>query len=933
MRKSVLYSIANCVIAFAASIPFTCTSRFADASASSLLQYQADGDGEQKNRQTISLDVFVNGARIGQNDFIVQNGALFASQKFLNEVRFRRRNDVASIQHDQQAWFPLTSVPHLEITQYFADKQLRLNLAPIEETGRISANHANSVAMTGEVKLKPSLSLNQATPTILAPAAPGPTNPQASDYRLRPLDVSVNSEQHGSWLILETGGQLYANANAFEEWRIPLPLNTDALRYRDQTWFKLGAIPGFEATMNSAAQSIELRFQADAFATTRLTSNASSRPEVTTPATSVFVNYDLNDTYSDSRTEGSSHTFGALVEAGLSGKYGVLSSNHVIRGTHGGKDVDTFSSRRLQTTFTRDYAENNASLRLGDSVTRSGTMGRSVYFGGLQFTRNYSLSPGLITQPIPIITGQSSAPSTVELYINDSLRQTSNVPAGPFSIDNSPLLTGSGQARVVVRDLLGRETVLVQDFFSHHSLLDENLADWSLDLGAIRNNIGTSNADYGKRFGSVLWRQGISKKVTLETHVEVGNKALAGNINANVALPWQMLGLFGIAASRSGSGNRGQQWLVGLERSGLQHAFSFRMEGSTANYGQVGIDENTLKYRQQLSATYTYTDGRLGHLGLGYAHIDSIEQGVLSTYTLSYSLPIGGCGSLAFNATRVQGQVNANSIGLSLVMPLGKGIVTTANAIKRGGHVDSYATANKTIGTETGSSWRALAGSLSGTKHAEGGWYYQGSKGLLTADVGAFNDQKTARIGAQGGLVFIGGSLFATRRVEDSFALVEVPGYANVGVGFQGSMMTRTDADGKALISRLLPYRQNRIRLDPNELPISAELDSIEQIVVPGTRVGVKASFPVREGRSALIKILFEDGEPAPAGAEIKLAGDNKEFFVARRGEAFITGMKNSNKITLNWNDASCDIVISLPPGKADEIARIGPLYCKGITR
>ena len=79
-------------------------------------------------------------------------------------------------------------------------------------------------------------------------------------------------------------------------------------------------------------------------------------------------------------------------------------------------------------------------------------------------------SSQLPKRPVPVLSGMSSAPSTVELYVNDALRQTSRVPTGPFAIDNFPLLTGSGQARIVVRDLLGRETVLVQDFFTHSSL-------------------------------------------------------------------------------------------------------------------------------------------------------------------------------------------------------------------------------------------------------------------------------------------------------------------------------------------------------------------------------------------------------------------------------------------------------------------------------
>ena len=73
-----------------------------------------------------------------------------------------------------------------------------------------------------------------------------------------------------------------------------------------------------------------------------------------------------------------------------------------------------------------------------------------------------------------------------------------------------------------------------------------------------------------------------------------------------------------------------------------------------------------------------------------------------------------------------------------------------------------------------------------------------------------------------------------------------MPGYANVGVGFQGNVLARTNEDGKALLPRLLAYQANSIRLDPSELPISAELDSIEQVVVPGNRSGVIVKFPVR---------------------------------------------------------------------------------------
>ena len=177
------------------------------------------------------------------------------------------------------------------------------------------------------------------------------------------------------------------------------------------------------------------------------------------------------------------------------------------------------------------------------------------------------------------------------------------------------------------------------------------------------------------------------------------------------------------------------------------------------------------------------------------------------------------------------------------------------------------------------------------------------------------------------------GHVFATPHVSDSFALVEVAGYGNVGVGLGSNVQSYTDAHGVALIPRLSPYQNNQVRLNPAELPINAEIDSIEQSVVPAWRSAVKVKFPVRSGRGALLKIILNDGEVAPAGAIVNIEGDSEEFYVARRGEAFITGLQTKNRIRLKWNDQQCSFDVVLPPEAPDEFPRVGPLTCKGVAR
>jgi outer membrane usher protein len=89
----------------------------------------------------------------------------------------------------------------------------------------------------------------------------------------------------------------------------------------------------------------------------------------------------------------------------------------------------------------------------------------------------------------------------------------------------------------------------------------------------------------------------------------------------------------------------------------------------------------------------------------------------------------------------------------------------------------------------------------------------------------------------------------------------------------------------------------------------------------------------VRSGLAVVKHQLDQRGPPAPAGAELVLQGDKKEFFVARRGEAFITGLQKKNTLALKWNGATCNIAVELDDIKSDDIARIGPLTCTGVAR
>jgi outer membrane usher protein len=781
-----------------------------------------------------------------------------------------------------------------------------------------------------------------------AAAAQTPPPAKPIEERVMPMEVVVNGAKTGTWLLIERAGEMYAPRDAFEEWRVQLQPGTQGFSFRGVEYLPLSAVAGYSAKTDFANQSVDLSFSPEVFAATRLSGPTAKRLTVSPVLPSLFLNYDLNYTGAEIEDGPSSGDAGLVGELGFSTGVGVLTSTFFGRKfTSTVESEDTETWLRLETTFTRDMLEQGRTLRIGDASTRMGMWGRSVYFGGIQFGTNFALTPGFISRPLPVLSGVSTAPSTVELYVNDVLNRVSNVPPGPFVIDNAPILTGSGEARIVVRDLLGRETSVVLPFFTTSELLAAGLHDWSVEAGSLRNNLGIESNDYGPNFASGTWRHGFTNALTVEGRVEATPQMTTLGVSAVAALPGQFLGKAAAVTSRTdnevlveagtasdpeGQGG-GNFRLLGLEYYGLQSGVSLEVQEASINFRQLGQDLLFSPIKRQVAGNFYYSTRRQDTFGLGYARIEQHDDTEFSTLSVNYTARLGQRSSLSFTASRALDGEKDTTAAVIFMMPLDGSRYVTAVANTRDGADDYYVTASQNIGRDNNLGWRVMGGRLQDEEHAEGSLYYLGRYGRSYGEISSTPSQKTARVGANGGMVLADGHLFASRRVDSSFAIAEVAGYSDIGIGLGSNMLTKTDSDGVAMIPQLVPYQSNSVRLDPRELPINAEIDSIEQLAVPAWRSGVKVTFPVRSGRGALLKIVLDDGDVVPAGATVQIEGDTQEFYVARRGEAFVTGLAPVNYLRLKWKDQQCRIEVNLPPETPDEFPRVGPLPCPGVAR
>ena len=117
----------------------------------------------------------------------------------------------------------------------------------------------------------------------------------------------------------------------------------------------------------------------------------------------------------------------------------------------------------------------------------------------------------------------------------------------------------------MVRDILGRETVIVQPFFTSSQLLASGLNDWSVEAGALRRDFGTASTDYGPAFATATWRHGYSDADARGQDSRRRRRVGVIGLGAVSVLPAQLLGKVAFVASHAralvnaGSGSSGSE--------------------------------------------------------------------------------------------------------------------------------------------------------------------------------------------------------------------------------------------------------------------------------------------------------------------------------------------------------------------------------------
>ncbi|EJL87125.1 fimbria/pilus outer membrane usher protein [Pantoea sp. GM01] len=647
----------------------------------------------------------------------------------------------------------------------------------------------------------------------------------------------------------------------------------------------------------------------------------------------VLLNYDFYAT----RTDNAGSRLSSWNELRLFGPAGQFSTNGVyVQQLEGGVSGQQEGYIRYDTWFSNENENAAISWRAGDLVTDALSWSNSVRLGGVQIGRDFSVRPDLVTYPLPAFSGQAAVPSSVDLFINGYRSAQADVQPGPWSLTNVPFVNGAGDAVITTTDAVGRQITTTLPFYVSSSLLKQGLSDYSFSAGAIRENYGIKNFDYGAAAASGSYRYGLTDWLTLESHAEGSDSVAMGGAGGLVKLG--SLGVVnGALAQSQMAGSAGTQYSWGYQYNnswfslGTQHTIRSAEFGNLALVGSRGDSANTSYSLSRRSAQYTASVSLsdYGSLGLAYFDISGGNGDRTRLMNLSWSKNLWGNSSLYISASRdrVQGDWSG---AISLVIPFGEQSSASVSMERdQQGNNNQRLYVSRAMPTDGGFSYDAAwanQGSDSGD-YRQGSLRYRNNKIDTSAGFYGDNDNTTQWADFTGSVVLMDNRVFAANDINDAFVVVKTD-YPDVTVRYENQTMGRTDNEGYLLVPSISSYYGAKYDIDTLDLPADRTAPKVEQRFAVKRKSGYLLNFPVERLRAASVVLHDSNHQPLPISSQVLRPNQATEY-VGWDGIVWMEDLGANNPIHVVTPDGrSCDTQLAIADGQPKALETYGPLTC-----
>jgi len=578
-------------------------------------------------------------------------------------------------------------------------------------------------------------------------------------------------------------------------------------------------------------------------------------------------------------------------------------------------------------------------LTIGDTVT-DGLVFDSVRFRGVRLDSDESMRPDSQRGFAPVVRGIAQSNAMVSItQLGQEIYQT-NVPPGPFVIDDLYPTGVGGDLVVTITESDGSQHQFTIAYAGTAELVRPGVTHYTLAAG--RHDNSALRREPGFVMGNL--RHGLGNSLTGYTGLMVaeGYSALSGGLAFN--LPIGALATdFTFATTRTRAGNhRGSSvratWakiLPVIDTNVTLASYRYSSEGyydpATAfvlrDQVAQGISTDVIqKPRNRLvlnasqdlpgqwgqlnlsasSQDYWARDGRDTQYQLGWSRqLRQASIGVSASrthnvfqdrwdnqYMLNVSMPLGGPGGMYANSSytrREDGQsFNASASGTAGERrQFGFGVFVNAD--------DQDNTATRYSGGAN-ASWNASRAQM--------------SVNLSTSRSG----NRQYGVSVNGGVVAFGGGIILTQRLGETIAIVRGKDARGARVGGGGNV--RLNRKGLAVVSNMQAYRQNRVNLDPKGLSTDVAFANTTAQVAPTAGAVVLLDYETERGYSLLVSGRHSDGRQLPFAATVSDEQGRNVGHIAQGGQALLRVKAVQGSLTVRWGggvDQSCQFTYTVP--------------------
>lgn len=668
-----------------------------------------------------------------------------------------------------------------------------------------------------------------------------------------------------------------------------------------------------KADFDEESQAIKLTIPSQFFLTSRYGLYEFDRPEKANLGG--FINYEVQYNNSEFLTG-----YNGLVDLGIFKDYWFFKNSMLYN-----SEAMDEKTVRIGTSLDFDFPDKLTKLTLGDATTVSNPFFNSLRFAGINWGTNYLERPGFVYWNTPQLQGTARLPSTVELYMNGVKIYNQKVSPGDYVLQTGSQINYTGNAQIVVEDVLGNRSVRTLPILINNKLLRKGLSEYNIALGKLRYNYYTSSNDYRDFLANLYYRRGLSETTSLGTNISYTQDLQNTGITWTQGLPYFVVLDALVINAHSNDGSR---FLYGLS---LSKEFSRMSLGISSKYAEdnfryVGDDplqDNAVpKFENFAYVTFSEVPF-FQNINMSYAE-QKYYQGGSNPFNDDKIFNIG------FNR-----QIGNNiSFGLGYFERFGAikdsgGILNiTYNFDTRNKVYLNYASENNNAsvqyvhdsGRQVGLDYAIGANRRQDENIASLNVVAKTRAGDLSIQHYQYEHATDSTIGYSGAIAFLDGQVNFTKSINNAFALVKVGNYSDIDVLSALNHVEKTNKKGYAFVHDIVPYIKYDIGFDENQLPIEEKYEVSSKPLTTLNQRGYVVDFPIQHTFILTLHPQDINGANFKPGSELHLANGDV-YPITSDASVTVYGMTaGTHTMSVLYGDnATCSFDVNITEKEAKE--------------